>query len=102
MKSNASYNPVTLDLVCGITPYQNFHEWAHVAQHYRQTICWRIRTHFFHVPVLCKLAQLVVECEAALMARNEMLACGVWRKGDGTEAVQGLVSYVLALTILKS
>lgn len=101
MKNSAQYDPTTLSIVRGITPYQDFHEWAHVGQHFRRTACWRARDRLFHVPVLCRLATLAVEIEAALIARREMRECGVWSDGDGTEAAQGILSYVLALTVLS-
>ena len=95
----AEYDPQRLTMVRGLTAYSDFHEHAHAEQHFRQTVAWQVRLFFFHIPVFNKLAQLAVEIEAAAMARRGMLECGIWWPGDGREATQGLLSYVLALTI---
>jgi hypothetical protein len=88
-------------LVRGITAYQDFHEWAHAEQHFRNTLMWRLRAAWLPVPVLGRVATLAVECEAAWMARRAMRACGIWWQGDGREAAQGLGGYLLSLTIFS-
>jgi hypothetical protein len=94
----AQYNPYTLALTRGATVYGEFHEWAHVEQHARRTLCWCALERLRSVPVLGRLALLVVEIEAASIAREEMRACGVWCAGDAGEAWRGVMSYVRALT----
>jgi hypothetical protein len=96
----AEYNPHTLEIFKGITPYQDFHEHAHLAQHYRQTIAWRARNGLFDVPFFNRLSNLFVEVEASLIARRSMIECGIWRASDWQEAIEGLISYALSLTIL--
>lgn len=45
--------------------------------------------------------RLAVEVEAAMMARREMMACGIWRKEDVREAARGLFSYLRSLTVFS-
>lgn len=102
MRSSASFNPATLELIRGITVYHDFHEHAHLAQATRRTPAWRLRERFTRQPRLrwCGLGALVncaVELEAVTMARAEMKACGIWLESDAREAAQGLISYVIQM-----
>jgi hypothetical protein len=99
-KPIAAYDPFSGALIAGVTPYQTFHEYAHLDQHTRRTIIWRVRETWLGIPVLGRVATLAVECEAAVIAWRDMRACGVWRAEDLRELANGLGSYLLALTIL--
>lgn len=90
----AQYNPHTGEISTGSTVYEHFHEYAHLHQHSQGTALWRLRELFFHIPVANRLANLAVEIEAALIARNEMKACGIWQICDGVEALRGIRSYL--------
>jgi hypothetical protein len=95
----AQYNPSTLALCPGGSAYGDFHEWAHVGQHARRTLVWRAFEWLRSVPMLGRVSLLVLEIEAAWIAREEMRACGVWQAGDAREAWFGVLSYLRALTI---
>lgn len=102
MRSCAQFNPATLELIRGITPYSDFHEHAHLQQAAERTNLWRIREAFTLHPRLrwCglgTLANCAVELEAISIARREMMACGIWLDGDAMEAAQGFLSYVFQM-----
>jgi len=92
----ASYHPDRLEIEWA-TPYQQAHEWAHVEQHARCTLAWRLRARWCGTPFVERVANLAVEWQAARMAKREMEACGIWTEDDAREAFAGLLSYALSL-----
>lgn len=100
MKSSAHFDPWRLRLDRGRSVYEEFHEWAHVEQCVRQTWLWRSWARLWRWPVLGRVCQAAVEIEAALMARRDLRACGIWRREDARQAVAGIAAYLRALTIL--
>lgn len=94
--SSGSYDPDTLEIRWA-TPYAQAHEWAHVEQRVRRTLAWRWRDRWTGRPLLERVANLAVECEAAWLACREMRACGIWTEEDAQEARAGLLSYLLSL-----
>lgn len=101
MKKSPHYDPLTLRLELGGTAYEDAHEWAHVEQHARQTVAWRLWWVSLRIPVLCRLAVLMVEIEAAAKATREMVQCGIWEVRDGIEAIGCLFAYLRSLTIFS-
>lgn len=99
MKSSARYDPVTFQVIGANTPYEEFHENAHLEQHMRHTLPWRLREAFVARPWLRwtglgSLAACICELEALLIARGEMKACHLWHPNDRKEAVRAFASYL--------
>jgi hypothetical protein len=97
MKNPASYNPNSLEVCVGSTCYEEFHEWAHVSQHATPTLIWKIYLRCIPIPVICRLALLLVEIEAFLIARHTMQNLNIWNESDKKEAIAGLLSYVKSI-----
>lgn len=95
----AQYNPWLIEVTPGDTAYSDFHEHAHLEQHATRTWPWRMHERVAEWPVLGRMANLLVECEAAWMARREMRACRCWELADAEEAIGGLFCHLLTLTI---
>lgn len=97
----AHYDPNRRSVAHGTTRYQDFHEEAHAEQHSRQTLAWRWRETFFHIPGLNVAANWLMESEATALALSSMHACKVLRGRDIREAIKSCASYWKTLFDLR-
>lgn len=87
----AQYDPLRVT-ICATTPYEHAHEWAHVEQEARRTLVWRL-WQFARATPAWPLPCLLLEAEAALIARREMRACRIWEPRDRWEALGAILTY---------
>ncbi len=91
----ASYNAETgtVNLEAGDSLYALAHERAHEIQHDAGTKVWVLHARLRRVPILSHASRLLVEWEAAMMARRVLIELGAWTPQLRREMVAGLLSY---------
>lgn len=92
------YHP-GLGLIYGVTVYDEFHEWAHVWQHARGSIVWRVGRMIRTMPLLGRLGMIAIESEASVVALWTLWRCRALEFTDLWEAAIGLLQ---ALTCIFS
>ena len=90
------YDPAT-GRIHASTVYAHFHEWAHVAQQAENRMLWRLFRWLHPVPVIGRTVNVALEIEAALIARRDLMACGIWEPGDAAQALDGIRAYLADL-----
>lgn len=98
----AHYDPSSIQCIGCTTLYEEFHEHAHLEQHARKTIPWRIREVFTNNSWLRYTGAgmffcCLMEVEAFWIARRELKALSLWDCSTRNEAVSALLTYLKKL-----